>query len=45
MHGECTQLLADNYFAGSWPLFIIGLLYDDQTPSYSQQIAYKNFGC
>ena len=26
-------------------MFIIGLLYDDPTPSHSQQIAYKNFGC
>ena len=25
------------------PLFIIGLLYDDPTPSHSRQIAYKNF--
>ena len=44
MHFECTQLLADNYFVGSWPLFIIRLLYDDPTPSHSRQIAYENFG-
>ena len=25
------------------PLFIIGLLYDDPTPSHSRQIAYNNF--
>ena len=31
------------HFVGSWPLFIIGLLYDDPTPSHSRQIAYKNF--
>ena len=26
-------------------MFIIGLLYDNPPPSYSWQIAYKNFGC
>ena len=24
---------------------LIGLLYNDLTPSHSRQIAYKNFGC
>ena len=42
---NAPQLLSDNYFVGNWPLFIIGLLYNDLTPSHSRQIAYKYFGC
>ena len=30
-----------NWFVGSWPPFITGLLYDDPPPSPSQQIVYK----
>ena len=26
-------------------LLVVGLLYDNPTPSHNRQIAYKNFGC
>ena len=32
------------YHYEAFPKLYVGLLYDDPTPSHSQQIAYKNFG-
>ena len=32
---HAPQLLSDNYFVGSSSQFIIGLLYDDPTPSHT----------
>ena len=45
MHGRVNPNQCRNWFVGSWPPFIIDLLYDDPPPSRSQQIAYINFGC
>ena len=36
-HCQITTL----YFVGSWPLFIIGLLYDDPIPSHSWKLPIK----
>ena len=38
---SAPQLMSCDWFVGSWPPFITGLLYDDPPPSRSQQIAYK----